>query len=650
MTKPIHYSRVSYWLEAIYARASSDANIIIVGTHADCKLHHDKSAIEILNMVESEFYHRYRSIKGVIAVSSSNGQGIEDLCELLRSTALQYVESAPLVPVKVRYIERALEAEAEKNSLLPILSWDEVRKVGELYQISSRKQLRSVIQHLHDVGKVLLHHGTKRNIQQDLVCSDVEEEHLMAKLDGSYIILKPQWMARCMSSIVTTKLNFISNGILYSDSLDLIWHHTSEFPKHLHPFLLTLLQNFEIIYPLADHCIAALTGTQDAKANELGKHASPAPSGKAYLVPCLLSERSQLPSIWLQPAPADSFNRVFQFKFIPHGLFPRLIVQLLRKADDILHTWKYGIVLTIGNSYLACVQDLRGKRIIVEARSMFAGATASEDDGSSSEPEWAQQGLAAVRAVDAVCSFWFCVHVTKFVACNHCLDEQRRGLLDTSKPLTSVHLFPQSQLEVSILNGKEKLVCPNGNVTMPINQIAPSMAISARDTNVCFPLHPNAAPSTDMHMQLFQPKQIELTGRQLGKGAFGSVEEADVEGYGRCAVKQFLAVNFEEYASSIRRELALMSQISHPNIVNMLGYSVQPLQLVMELVPLGDLHSFLHSREEVGWGLRTRIALDVCLGMAHLHASEPPIVHRDLKTPNILVREPSSLVRLLASS
>lgn len=109
-------------------------------------------------------------------------------------------------------------------------------------------------------------------------------------------------------------------------------------------------------------------------------------------------------------------------------------------------------------------------------------------------------------------------------------------------------------------------------------------------------------------------------------------------------MKQFLAVNFEEYASSIRRELALMSQISHPNIVNMLGYSVQPLQLVMELVPLGDLHTFLHSREEVGWGLRTRIALDVCLGMAHLHASEPPIVHRDLKTPNILVREPSSLV------
>ena len=179
---------------------------------------------------------------------------------------------------------------------------------------------------------------------------------------------------------------------------------------------------------------------------------------------------------------------MFQFKFIPHGLFPRLIVQLLRKAESISCTWKYGIVFTVGNAYIACVQDLRGKRIILEARSLFAGASASEDDGSSTEPEWCQ--------LDAVCSFWFCVHVTKLIACNHCLNEQHRGLLDFRQPLTSVHLFPQSQCEVAILNGKEELVCPNGVVAMPIKDIAPAMAISSSDTNVCISLAALAALSS----------------------------------------------------------------------------------------------------------------------------------------------------------
>ena len=63
---------------------------------------------------------------------------------------------------------------------------------------------------------------------------------------------------------------------------------------------------------------------------------------------------------------------------------------------------------------------------------------------------------------------------------------------------------------------------------------------------------------------------------------------------------------------------------------------------------LGDLHSWLmDASRPLNWPLRLRIAMDIAQGMLFLHSSTPPIVHRDLKTPNILVCGPNP-VRIVA--
>lgn len=44
--------------------------------------------------------------------------------------------------------------------------------------------------------------------------------------------------------------------------------------------------------------------------------------------------------------------------------------------------------------------------------------------------------------------------------------------------------------------------------------------------------------------------------------------------------------------------------------------------------------------DKIPWSLRWRIALDIAKGLSHLHSFQPPIVHRDLRSPNIFVRCP----------
>jgi serine/threonine protein kinase len=57
----------------------------------------------------------------------------------------------------------------------------------------------------------------------------------------------------------------------------------------------------------------------------------------------------------------------------------------------------------------------------------------------------------------------------------------------------------------------------------------------------------------------------------------------------------------------------------------------------MEYVPHGDLFSFLRQQQGMGWQMRLKIALNIAEGMEFLHQMSPPILHRDLKTPNVLM-------------
>ncbi len=57
---------------------------------------------------------------------------------------------------------------------------------------------------------------------------------------------------------------------------------------------------------------------------------------------------------------------------------------------------------------------------------------------------------------------------------------------------------------------------------------------------------------------------------------------------------------------------------------------------ITEFVSNGNLHEVL-SNQKPTWIKRVQFARDVALGMAYLHENDPPILHRDLKSLNVLV-------------
>ena len=146
--------------------------------------------------------------------------------------------------------------------------------------------------------------------------------------------------------------------------------------------------------------------------------------------------------------------------------------------------------------------------------------------------------------------------------------------------------------------------------------------------------------------------EVDVSSHELGRGAFGTVYEADYNGT-ECAAKKIhpilqketmaLIVN-EELKSDFLRECLVHSELVHPNIIKMLGIyydsSVQrelPI-LVMELAK-SNLDKFLQETQEIPMYIKLSILQDVTRGVRYLHTLSPPVIHCDLSTRNILLTE-----------
>ena len=85
-----------------------------------------------------------------------------------------------------------------------------------------------------------------------------------------------------------------------------------------------------------------------------------------------------------------------------------------------------------------------------------------------------------------------------------------------------------------------------------------------------------------------------------------------------------------------------MSTLSHPNIVKFIGAKATPpdLFIVLEWMARGSLSSILLDfSQEISWSQRVHWAQDVAKGIEYLHSLRPKIIHRDLRSDNVMVHE-----------
>ncbi|KAI3957338.1 hypothetical protein MKW98_003059 [Papaver atlanticum] len=133
----------------------------------------------------------------------------------------------------------------------------------------------------------------------------------------------------------------------------------------------------------------------------------------------------------------------------------------------------------------------------------------------------------------------------------------------------------------------------------------------------------------------------DLTFReQIGRGSCSTVYHglwcgSDV------AVKIYCSFEYsDDLLRSFRQEVSLMKRLRHPNVLLFMGAVTSPwrLGIVTEFLPRGSLFKLLQRETPtLGWKRRVLMALDIARGMNYLHSYDPPIVHRDLKSSNLLV-------------
>jgi serine/threonine protein kinase/ankyrin repeat protein len=141
-------------------------------------------------------------------------------------------------------------------------------------------------------------------------------------------------------------------------------------------------------------------------------------------------------------------------------------------------------------------------------------------------------------------------------------------------------------------------------------------------------------------------KSLEFL-EELGSGACGVVmrgvyrhpKDGSVH---QVAIKVLKEAETEKETDEFKKEFQILSAVKSPYMVHFFGACLHPqMAMVMELCTKGSVWKVLQTDSgiKVGWPQVLEWGVQLCSGVAALHANNPQIVHRDLKTLNLLLAD-----------
>ena len=173
-------------------------------------------------------------------------------------------------------------------------------------------------------------------------------------------------------------------------------------------------------------------------------------------------------------------------------------------------------------------------------------------------------------------------------------------------------------------------------------QLQERLSTSASETEQ---VRPATRLLMDIQFKTVSRNEVTIEG-QIGRGAWGVVAKGKV-GHQSVAVKwphPDLLKQFPNIINRLRREVAIMAQVRHPNLVRFIAAvfdeaAEQLRESPMIITELLDTN--LRSAYQEGRVQRTdylTILRDIAYALHYLHGLQQPIIHRDVSSPNVLLQ------------
>jgi serine/threonine protein kinase len=129
--------------------------------------------------------------------------------------------------------------------------------------------------------------------------------------------------------------------------------------------------------------------------------------------------------------------------------------------------------------------------------------------------------------------------------------------------------------------------------------------------------------------------------RLIGKGSTSKVYQGLFQNMD-VAIKQLVPKEIDSFSiGECSREATLLASLKHRNIVKFYGLCIDPPHfcLIFELCQRGSLTAHLKAIGDWALGPKLDLIISICEIVEYLHTLNPPIVHRDIKPDNFLLRK-----------